>query len=162
MFRGGEFQVQFDVVPVGGGLFGIDGQYDIVRATFTDGTNVPRIPPQRSAAACSGAMPNWFARVGLLHAFAQNDIADERDADRRLQPAQGGGQLHPDAEERTDRPHRVHARAWSATTCSTTTSATHVSFTKDEVLMPGRTVRAFASVEVLTDAVLRVRTHCHG
>ena len=29
------------------GMWGVDGQYDIVRATFTDGTNVPRIPPQR-------------------------------------------------------------------------------------------------------------------
>ena len=28
-------------------MWGIDGQYDFVRATFTDGTNVPRIPPQR-------------------------------------------------------------------------------------------------------------------
>ena len=36
-------------------MFGIEGQYDFVRATFTDGSNVPRIPPVRMAAACSGA-----------------------------------------------------------------------------------------------------------
>ena len=47
-FRGGEFQFQWDLIPAYGGFVGVDGQYDIVRATFTDGTNVPRIPPQRA------------------------------------------------------------------------------------------------------------------
>ena len=46
-FRGGEFQFQWDIHPMWRGFFGVEGQYDIVRATFTDGTNVPRIPPQR-------------------------------------------------------------------------------------------------------------------
>ena len=47
IFRGGEFQFQWDMLPMWRGFWGVDGQYDIVRATFTDGTNVPRIPPQR-------------------------------------------------------------------------------------------------------------------
>ena len=37
------------------GGWGVEGQFDVVRATFTDGTNVPRIPPVRSAAASSTA-----------------------------------------------------------------------------------------------------------
>ena len=51
IFRGGEFQCQYEVAPLWTGVWGIEGQYDIVRATFTDGTNVPRIPPGASAAA---------------------------------------------------------------------------------------------------------------
>ena len=51
----------------------------------------------RMAAACSGATHNWLARVCLLHAFAQNDIADERDADRRLRSAQGRALLPQEA-----------------------------------------------------------------
>ncbi|MFX9661176.1 hypothetical protein ABTO90_20190, partial [Acinetobacter baumannii] len=43
--RGAEVAAQLDVTPLGDGMFGVDGQYDIVRATFTDGTNVPRIAP---------------------------------------------------------------------------------------------------------------------
>ena len=74
-FRGGEFQFQYDVMPVWNGIFGIEGQYDIVRATFEDGTNVPRIPPQRLGGGVFYRDANWLMRVNLLHAFAQNDIA---------------------------------------------------------------------------------------
>ena len=70
-FRGGEFQFQYDVLPVWNGLFGIEGQYDIVRATFEDGTNVPRIPPHRLGGGLFYRDANWLMRVNLLHAFAQ-------------------------------------------------------------------------------------------
>jgi hypothetical protein len=33
-FRGGEFQSQLDVAPIGTGTFGIENQFDVVRATF--------------------------------------------------------------------------------------------------------------------------------
>ncbi|MBR7513829.1 hypothetical protein KC219_27085, partial [Mycobacterium tuberculosis] len=69
-FRGGEIQVQYDVLPIAGGLFGVEGQYDIVRATFTDGSNVPRIPPQRLGGGAYWRDANWLAKVNLLHAFA--------------------------------------------------------------------------------------------
>src|SRR4029079_12868261 len=42
-FRGGEFQSQLDVGPLYGGIWGVEDQFDVVRATFDDGTNVPRI-----------------------------------------------------------------------------------------------------------------------
>ena len=74
-FRGGEFQFQWDTLPMWQGFWGVDGQYDIVRATFTDGTNVPRIPPQRIGGGVYFRNAEWFGRVSLLHAFAQNDIA---------------------------------------------------------------------------------------
>ncbi len=61
-------------------MFGIDGQYDIVRATFADGSNVPRLPPQRYGGGAFWRDTNWFVRVGLLHADAQTNVADERDA----------------------------------------------------------------------------------
>ena len=67
-FRGGEFQFQWDLVPMRGGFWGIDGQYDIVRATFSDGTNVPRIPPQRVGGGLYFRSPEWLFRVNLLHA----------------------------------------------------------------------------------------------
>ena len=61
---------------MGRGFWGIDGQYDIVRATFADGSNVPRIPPVRIGAGVFWRDANWLMRVNLLHAFTQNDIAD--------------------------------------------------------------------------------------
>ena len=57
------------------GFFGVEGQYDIVRATFTDGTNVPRIPPQRIGGGVYFRSAAWLARVNLLHAFKQDDVA---------------------------------------------------------------------------------------
>ena len=83
-FRGGEVQAQLDVAPLWGGIWGIDGQYDIVRATFADGTNVPRIPPQRIGGGVFWRDGNCSRASNLLHAFAQNDIAPRRDADRGL------------------------------------------------------------------------------
>ena len=56
-FRGGEFQSQLDIGPLNGGIWGIENQFDVVRATFSDGTNVRASRRCVSAAACSGAMP---------------------------------------------------------------------------------------------------------
>ena len=70
-----EFQSQWDLLPLGSGMFGIEDQFDVVRATFTDGTNVPRIPPVRVGGGLYWRDANWLARVKLLHAFAQNNIA---------------------------------------------------------------------------------------
>src|SRR6185312_1789820 len=75
VFRGGEFQSQWDIVPLGTGKFGIESQFDVVRATFTDGSNVPRIPPVRAGGGLFWRDADWLARVSLLHAFAQHDIA---------------------------------------------------------------------------------------
>ena len=85
IFRGGEFQSQLDIGPLSGGIWGIEDQFDIVRATFTDGTNVPRIPPVRVGGGVYWRDANWLTRVNLLHAFAQNDIAADRA--RRRPPA---------------------------------------------------------------------------
>lgn len=144
-FRGAEFQAQLDVGPVWKGLWGIDGQYDIVRATFTDGSNVPRIPPQRVGAGLFYRDMNWFARVGLLHAFAQNDVSG--------------------VETTTDGYNLLKAElSYTAKLRADATGITEykigivgdnllnedirnaVSFKKDEVLQPGRTVRVFGSV----------------
>ena len=75
---------QWDTLPMWNGVWGVEGQFDMVRATFTDGTNVPRIPPLRVGGGVFYRDGDWLARVSLLHAFAQNDIAS---AARRRPPA---------------------------------------------------------------------------
>src|SRR5207237_1399886 len=74
IFRGVELSWQWDLLPLSNGTFGVDGQYDWVRATFTDGGNVPRMPPMRVGGGAYWRNDNWFARMGLLHAFAQTDV----------------------------------------------------------------------------------------
>jgi iron complex outermembrane receptor protein len=75
IFRGTEVAWQWDLVPVATGIFGVDGQYDFVRATFAaDGGNVPRMPPMRVGGGAYWRAENWFVRMGLLHAFGQRDL----------------------------------------------------------------------------------------
>lgn len=146
-FTGAEFATQLDIAPIASGMFGIDGQYDIVRAKFTDGSNVPRIPPQRLGGGAYWRHAEWYARVGLLHAFAQNNIAVTEETATKgynllkaelshtIKMAKTAGGLH-------------EARIGIVgTNLLNDDVRNHVSFRKDEVLMPGRGVRVFAEVK---------------
>ncbi len=145
-FRGAEVQAQFDVAPIGAGVWGIDSRYDIVRATFTDGTNVPRIPPQRLGGGVYYRDGQWFARLGLLHAFPQNDIADHE--------TQTGGydllkaEISYTAKLRSD-PSGLSEFKFGLVGDNLLNDDVRFaqSFKKDEVLQPGRTVKVFATVK---------------
>ena len=73
-FYGAELAFQYDVAPIWRGLWGVDGQYDFTNAKFVGGGYVPRIPPHRLGGGLYYRDANWFARVGLLHAFEQDRI----------------------------------------------------------------------------------------
>lgn len=74
-FYGTELLGQYDMGSFWRGIWGVDGQYDFVRARFTNGENVPRMPPHRLGGGVYYRDDNWFARAGLLHAFDQNEVA---------------------------------------------------------------------------------------
>jgi iron complex outermembrane recepter protein len=69
-FIGAELLAEHDISRFWRGVWGIDGQYDFVHATFSDGSFVPKMPPHRLAAGIYYRDSNWFARLNLLHAFA--------------------------------------------------------------------------------------------
>jgi iron complex outermembrane receptor protein len=73
-FYGAELAAQLDIAPIWNGVWGIDAQYDFVRARFTSGENVPRIPPHRLGGGIYYHDAHWLARAGLLHAFDQDDF----------------------------------------------------------------------------------------
>ena len=75
-FYGVELSAQYEVAPIWNGVWGVDGQYDFVRARFDDGGNVPRIPPHRLGGGLFYRDANWFARAGVLHALDQNEIGE--------------------------------------------------------------------------------------
>ena len=146
-FRGAEFQFQYDVMPLWAGQFGIEGQYDVVRATFTDGTNVPRIPPQRLGGGVYYRDANWLARVNLLHAFAQNDIGGIETS------TPGYNRLRAELSYTTK---LAKSDWWSAKEFTFGVVGDNllnedirnaVSYSKDQVLMPGIGVRMFANVK---------------
>ncbi|NOJ45688.1 TonB-dependent receptor [Bradyrhizobium sp. WSM 1744] len=149
-FRGGELAWQWDAAKLADGTFGLDGQYDLVRATFADGSNVPRIPPMRVGGGIYWRNDNWFARVGVLHAFAQNDIP-QFDT-----PTAGYDLVKVQLE------HRKFWRdsPWGAVEVATgligdnllnANIRNSVQFHKDEILQPGRGFKLFLSVKYGAD-----------
>ncbi len=145
-FWGGELAWQWDVVPVGPGVFGVDGQYDTVRATFTDGSNVPRIPPQRLGGGAYWRSDNWFVRAGLLHAFAQYDLAPYET---------------PTAGYNLVKAEIVNKQYWRDSPWGPVELTTglvgnnlldadirnSVQFRKDEILLPGRSVKLYLNAK---------------
>lgn len=147
IFRGGEFQSQLDVGPLHGGIWGVESQFDVVRATFTDGSNVPRIPPVRVGGGVFWRDANWLTRVNLLHAFAQNDIAVIGET-----PTAGYNLLKAEISYKT----KLDASWFGAREMTLGLVGNNllnqnirnsVSYTKDEVLLPGIGVRAFANLK---------------
>jgi len=143
-FYGAEITARYDVLPVGDGVIGVSGRYDLTRARFASGGgNVPRIPPHRLGAGLYWHSPSWQADVDWLHAFDQNRTGEN--------------------ETRTAGYDLVNARiAYTARFGGVTPTAmtfsligsnlldekmrNAASFKKDEVLLPGRSVRLLASV----------------
>jgi len=145
-FRGGELQSQLDIGPLNGGIWGIENQFDIVRATFTNGTNVPRIPPMRLGGGVYWRDDNWLVRVNLLHAFAQNDIAPVAET-----PTPGYNLLKAEVSYKTKlNSSWIGAHEMTVGLVGNNllneSMRNSVSYTKDQVLLPGIGVRAFANL----------------
>ncbi|MCX7898699.1 MAG: TonB-dependent receptor [Methylocystis sp.] len=141
-FRGGEFFSQLNLAPLAGGTIGVENQFDIVRATFTGGGgNVPRIPPARLGGGLFWRDPNWLMRVNLLHAFAQNSVAAIAET-----PTRDYNLLKAEISYRAP---FVGGKEMTVGVVGDNLLnediRNHVSFRKDEVLMPGANVRAFAN-----------------
>jgi iron complex outermembrane receptor protein len=148
-FTGAEVQAQLDVSPIWRGVWGVDRQYDFVLARFDDaeGGNVPRIPPHRAGAGIYYRDLAWLARIGFLHAFDQDRIGENETSTKGYTllnadlaytfKLDGQGALVPQmtiglkGENLLDDDVR-----------------NHVSFRKDEVLQPGRTIRLYGIVKL--------------
>lgn len=146
-FHGAELTAELDVARVWRGVWGLDGRYDFVRAEFSDGENVPRIPPHRLGGGLFYRDGNWFARLGVLHAFDQDEIG--------LNETETAGYTLLSAEVRYTT--RLAANAFAVPELTIGLKGenladdevrNHVSFKKDEVLEPGASVRLFGSVKL--------------
>jgi iron complex outermembrane receptor protein len=147
IFRGTEVAWQWDLVPVATGIFGVDGQYDFVRATFAaDGSNVPRMPPMRVGGGAYWRADDWFVRMGLLHAFGQQDLGVNET------PTAGYNLLKVQIEN--TRYYRYSP--WGPTLITTglvgdnlldVDVRNHVQFHKDEILLPGRSIKLFMNAK---------------
>jgi iron complex outermembrane receptor protein len=147
-FYGAELAAQLDVGRVWNGIWGIDGQYDFVRAQFEGGENVPRIPPHRLGGGVYYHDAAWLARVGLLHAFEQDEIG--------LNEIETPGYTLVNAELS----YTTEVKAPDGTASQVTIGIKgenladeevldHTSFKRrEDVLQPGASVRAFGIVKL--------------
>jgi iron complex outermembrane recepter protein len=145
IFYGSEVQTQLDVGPLSGGIWGVENQFDFVRATFIDGTNVPRIPPMRMGGGLFWRDDNWLMRINLLHAYPQNNVAAVAET-----PTPGYNLLRAEVSYKTKLdPSRFGAReiivGLLGNDLLNANIRNSVSYNKDEVLLPGIGVRAFAN-----------------
>jgi iron complex outermembrane recepter protein len=146
-FVGAELFAEYDVARIGRGVWGIDGQYDFVHATFSDGSFVPKMPPHRLGAGIYYKDVNWLARVNLLHAFAQTEFAAFDT------PTPGYNLLNAEVSYTTKLVQQaavlpqitVGLRAENLLDDDIRNS---VSYKKDEVLQPGRNFRIFGSIKL--------------
>jgi iron complex outermembrane receptor protein len=150
IFRGAEMAWQWDVMPLGPGIVGLDGQFDVVRATFTDGSNVPQMPPLRVGGGAFWRNDNWFVRMGLLHAFAQTDISPFET------PTSGYNILKAEVS------HRQYWKdsPWGPVEVRTGIVGDNLldndirnstQFHKDEILLPGRNFKFFLTLKYGAD-----------
>ncbi|OYW52439.1 MAG: hypothetical protein B7Y80_18600 [Hyphomicrobium sp. 32-62-53] len=149
-FYGVEISAQYDVAPIWNGLWGIEGQYDFVNAEFEGGGNVPRIPPHRLGGGLYYRDANWFARVGLLHAFDQNRFAADFD-----EVATPGYTLVSAELSYTARLTGVGGLPQEITiglkgeNLADDEVLNHASFQRrEDVLLPGASVRLFGSIKL--------------
>jgi len=148
-FYGAELQGELDIGRVWHGTWGVDAQYDCVRASFDDaeGGNVPRIPPHRAGAGLYYRDAGWFARLGFLHAFDQDRIGANET------PTGGYTLVNADLSYT----FKLEGQAGLVPEMTIGLKGenlldddvrNHVSFKKDEVLEPGRTIRLYGTVKL--------------
>lgn len=145
-FYGAELIGQLDLARIAGGTFGVEGQYDFVHATFAAGGNVPRIAPHRAGGGIYWRDTGWLAKIGVLHAFRQDRIAATEtatssysllNAELSYTKRLAGSVYVPELTigVRGDNLLNDDVR-------------NHVSFKKDEVLLPGASVRLFGKIKL--------------
>lgn len=75
-FTGGEIELRYDFGLTNAGRWQLFGFYDYVDADLADGSNVPRIPPQRFGLGADWDTNRWAGNVTWINADDHTDTAD--------------------------------------------------------------------------------------
>lgn len=135
-FYGVEAEGTLPLVEAHGFQIGAEGRFDLVRAELDGGQNVPRIPPMRLGAGVVAEGENLFARIFLNHVFAQKRLGQNE--------SQTGGYNDLSAQIMWQPPALAGvALGVSGRNLLDVKARNHVSFKKDDVLLPGRNLRVF-------------------
>jgi iron complex outermembrane receptor protein len=144
-FHGLEAAGELDIAPIWRGVWGIGARYDFVDARFADGTFVPRIPPHRVGGSVYYKDQNWLAKVGVLHALAQDRLG-ENETRTSGYTLLGAELSYTFRREDADRLSPQFTVGIKGDNLLDDDVRNHVSFKKNEVLQPGRTIRVFGRI----------------
>lgn len=149
-FTGAEIGAELDIARLGRGVWGLSGQYDFVRARFESDVNVPRIPPHRVGAGLYYRDPAWLARVFTLTALRQDDVSslDIKDTPTNGYTLVNAELAYTFETGSTDAVASLMTIGIKGENLLDDDVRNHVSFKKDEVLQPGRSVRIFGSIKL--------------
>lgn len=136
-FTGFESQAHVPVFDVFGGKIGVDAQADYVRAKFTAGGNVPRIPSFRYGGGLFFERDGFDANFRILRTTSQDKLAANET------PTSGYFSFDAGASLRVFNDPKRGAVDLSLMGSNLTNEVqrSHVSFTKDHVELPGRNIR---------------------
>ncbi|WP_198383657.1 TonB-dependent receptor [Roseomonas sp. KE2513] len=141
-FYGLEAKGEQDLFNLWNGSVGVSGRYDFVRAQFENGAgNLPRIPPHRLGGGLFWRDGTLQGSVDYLHAFNQNRVGENET------PTKGYELLNARIGY-TARLDDIRTANFSVIGTNLLDSDIRnvASFKKDEVLLPGRTVRLLATL----------------
>jgi iron complex outermembrane recepter protein len=146
-FTGAELQAEYDIAPLWRGMWGVQGQYDLVHAVFDDGSYVPKIPPHRLGGGVYYYDKALLARVSLLHAFAQDEFGayDTATPGYNLLNAEISYTFKTDPLATLSPEFTVGVRGENLLNEDIRNA---VSYKKDQVLEAGRSLRLFGSVKL--------------
>ena len=145
-FYGAELIGQLDLARVWGGTFGVEAQYDFVQASFAGGGNVPRIPPHRAGGGVYWRDAGWLAKVSVLHAFRQDRIEINETATSGYTLL--GAELSYTQRLASGSYVPEFTIGLKGDNLLNDDVRNHVSFKKDEVLLPGANVRLFGRIKL--------------
>lgn len=142
-FYGGEATARWAISELWGGTVGVDGRVDLVRAELSDdGGNVPRIPPVRWGAGVYYDSDVLSGRFGFLRFEEQTRVAENETSTAGYTDL--SAQLNyampvPNSSVIVDFGIRAH-------NLLDEDARNHLSFKKEDVLLPGRNVKLTAGV----------------
>jgi len=134
-FTGGELAVSAELAKVGPFIWGVEGAFDSVRASFKGGGNVPRIPPQTLRIGTTLDSGQWAGRV-------EAEMAGDQNRPGALElPTEGYTMLHASVTWRPlSDPDRL-AIVLDGQNLTDEDARVATSFLKDVLPRPGRSVR---------------------
>ena len=134
-FTGYELEAKAMLADNDAGRFDLRLFTDAVDAEFDDGTNLPRIAPQRYGAGLEWQYGAWHARLGAIRYAAQNDVA-------AFETATPGYTL---VNAHVSYAFLSGATEWEAfidgNNLGDQEARVHTSFLKDNAPLPGRNIR---------------------